>query len=529
MALIIILVIVVLLALIVIGKYNSFIQLKNQGEEAYAQIDTHLKQRYDLIPNLVETVKGYAKHEQSTLTAVIEARNKAMSAQGVEAKDQADKAFEGTLKSLFALSEAYPELKANTNFTQLQNQLSKLESEILQARKYYNGVVKTFNNAIMTFPSNIIAGMFGFKTLAMFEVAESLRRTKVVKHKEAHNNKKRVVLAFAHNAGDRAETVLFRLFRGTGLKGLRGIEAVSQRNGFKIIRPLLSCSRPEIEAYMISSGGNWVEDKTNAEDEYSRNKIRHHILGFATDNINKKSVENICRAAEDATDAYDYISRQAQKAYESIVELREAHKTINISKFKQLDPFLQKQVLLLFFEEHTQARKDLTKDHFEVVLGLLWTSGNKKYNLPYGLTAVKEYDSFYLDTKRDSKELSDSNYHTGKLDYTIQQIVLDYTKDMEIPISTYTKWLDYDKIHSRVEIRNRRAGDYICINDAGNRMSLKKYFINEKIPASMRPRIVVVADGSHVLWVVGYRISADVKISGDTKRVLALSAIQNQN
>lgn len=364
---------------------------------------------------------------------------------------------------------------------------------------------------------------------AMFEVAESLRRTKVVKHKEAHNNKKRVVLAFAHNAGDRAETVLFRLFRGTGLKGLRGIEAVSQRNGFKIIRPLLSCSRPEIEAYMISSGGNWVEDKTNAEDEYSRNKIRHHILGFATDNINKKSVENICRAAEDATDAYDYISRQAQKAYESIVELREAHKTINISKFKQLDPFLQKQVLLLFFEEHTQARKDLTKDHFEVVLGLLWTSGNKKYNLPYGLTAVKEYDSFYLDTKRDSKELSDSNYHTGKLDYTIQQIVLDYTKDMEIPISTYTKWLDYDKIHSRVEIRNRRAGDYICINDAGNRMSLKKYFINEKIPASMRPRIVVVADGSHVLWVVGYRISADVKISGDTKRVLALSAIQNQN
>jgi len=178
LALIIVLVIVVLLALIVVGKYNNFVQLKNQGEEAYAQIDTHLKQRYDLVPNLVETVKGYAKHEQGTLTAVIEARNMAMSAHGVEEKDKADKAFEGTLKSLFALSEAYPELKANTNFTQLQNQLTKLEGEILQARKYYNAVVKTFNNAIMTFPSNIIAGMFGekFKKMSYLEVAEEERK-----------------------------------------------------------------------------------------------------------------------------------------------------------------------------------------------------------------------------------------------------------------------------------------------------------------------------------------------------------------
>ena len=175
---IIIAVVVVLLVLLVASTYNACVRLKNQGEEAYAQIDAHLKQRYDLIPNLVETVKGYAKHEQGTLTAVIEARNKAMSASGVEEKDKADKAFEGTLKSLFALSEAYPDLKANTNFMDLQNQLSKLETEILQARKYYNGVVKTFNTKIETFPTSLIVSLFGgkFKKMAYLEVAEAERQ-----------------------------------------------------------------------------------------------------------------------------------------------------------------------------------------------------------------------------------------------------------------------------------------------------------------------------------------------------------------
>ena len=177
--LIVIIAVVLILVLAIASTYNRFVTLKNQAEEAAAQIDAHLKQRYDLIPNLVETVKGYAKHEQGTLTAVIAARNAAMSASGsVEDKDKADRAFEGTLKSLFALSEAYPELKANQNFQDLQAQLTKLEGEILQARKYYNAVVKTFNTTIERFPNNIIAGLFGgkFNKMAYLEVAEAERQ-----------------------------------------------------------------------------------------------------------------------------------------------------------------------------------------------------------------------------------------------------------------------------------------------------------------------------------------------------------------
>ena len=174
----IVIAVVVIILLLIVSTYNACVRLKNQGEEAYAQIDAHLKQRYDLIPNLVETVKGYAKHEEKTLTAVIEARNKAMSASGVAEKDQADKAFEGTLKSLFALSEAYPELKANENFRDLQNQLTRLETEILQARKYYNGVVKTFNTKIETFPTSLIVGLFGgkFARMTYLEVSEAERQ-----------------------------------------------------------------------------------------------------------------------------------------------------------------------------------------------------------------------------------------------------------------------------------------------------------------------------------------------------------------
>ncbi|MFC2821882.1 MAG: LemA family protein [Spirochaetales bacterium] len=178
MTTIIIVAAVAILVLYVVSVYNKCVKLKNQGEESYAQIDAHLKQRYDLIPNLVETVKGYAKHEEGTLTAVIEARNRAMSASGVSDKDKADKVFEGTLKSLFALSEAYPDLKANTNFMDLQAQLSRLEEQILQVRKYYNGVVKTFNTTIETFPTSLIVKIFGgkFSKMTYLEVAEAERQ-----------------------------------------------------------------------------------------------------------------------------------------------------------------------------------------------------------------------------------------------------------------------------------------------------------------------------------------------------------------
>lgn len=166
---------ILVIGLYVMSNYNGFIKLRNMKDEAFATMDVYLKKRYDLIPNLVETVKGYASHEKDTLEKVIAARNMAASATSVEDKMAGENALTGTLKTLFAVAESYPDLKANQNFMDLQKQLQSLEGEIAQSRKYYNGVVKQYNTKTEIFPSNIIAGIFGFVKAPYFEIEEGER------------------------------------------------------------------------------------------------------------------------------------------------------------------------------------------------------------------------------------------------------------------------------------------------------------------------------------------------------------------
>lgn len=176
---IIIAVIVGVIVVWLIAAYNGFVRANNNCEEAFATMDVYMKKRYDLIPNLVETVKGYAAHESNTLQKVVEARNMAQSASTVEERAQAENILSGTLKSLFAISEAYPDLKANQNFMDLQSQLQRIEDEIANSRKYYNAVVKIFNNKCQMFPSNIIANVFHYTRKPMFEVENEEERRNV--------------------------------------------------------------------------------------------------------------------------------------------------------------------------------------------------------------------------------------------------------------------------------------------------------------------------------------------------------------
>ena len=162
--------IVIIIVLIVIGMYNGFISKVNRTKEAWADIDVQLKRRYDLIPNLVETVKGYASHESGVFQNVTEARSKAMQA-GTADKAQAENQLSGALKSLFAVSEAYPDLKANQNFMELQRELSDTEDKIQAARRFYNTNVQDLNTAIQQFPGNIIAGQFHIQSMNLFELA----------------------------------------------------------------------------------------------------------------------------------------------------------------------------------------------------------------------------------------------------------------------------------------------------------------------------------------------------------------------
>ena len=172
--------IVVLLIIYIIALYNSFVQLNNKVDEAFSTMDVYLKKRWDLIPNIVETVKGYAKHEKETLEKVISLRNSAYENMSDEEKIKANEQLTSGINKIMALAEAYPDLKANENFKDLSNQLTKVEEDIANSRKYYNGVVRIYNDKVKMFPSNIFAGLFGYKAKKMFETDAAERENIIV-------------------------------------------------------------------------------------------------------------------------------------------------------------------------------------------------------------------------------------------------------------------------------------------------------------------------------------------------------------
>ncbi len=172
----IIFIILVILGVSVILSYNGFVKSRNQIEEAFSTMDVYLKKRYEMIPRLVEIVKQYSMHEKETLDRIVQARSMAIKASTVEERGQNENMLSGALKSLFAISEGYPELKANENYLELQTQLADLEDEISQSRKYYNGVVKVMNNKVEIFPSNLFAKLFGFNRYPYFMADEYERQ-----------------------------------------------------------------------------------------------------------------------------------------------------------------------------------------------------------------------------------------------------------------------------------------------------------------------------------------------------------------
>ena len=173
--------VVLVVGLWLISSYNSMVKLRNMVRNSWAQIDVQLKRRFDLVPNLVETVKGYAAHEKEVLEKVTQARSMVQSAQSIEQRQQAENQLANTLRSLFAVAEAYPQLKANDNFRDLQQQLSELEEKIAFARQFFNDTTMKYNTTIQSFPTNLLAGMFGFQALPYFEVDDVQRQAVQVK------------------------------------------------------------------------------------------------------------------------------------------------------------------------------------------------------------------------------------------------------------------------------------------------------------------------------------------------------------
>lgn len=334
-------------------------------------------------------------------------------------------------------------------------------------------------------------------------------------------------IAIAHNLNDNCETILFNLCRGTGIKGLSGIR-VSRDN---IIRPIMCLTRAEIEEYLNRNNIAFRTDSTNLEDDYTRNRLRHHVISYIEENINSNAAVNIVRAGNDLYEIEEYLDMETEKQISKYVIIDEEGCLIK-DEVLQCHSVIQKRIIRSMINLLSGRLKDITRSHVESVLELFERNTGRKVDLPYQIVAKRDYKgvSLAVSSKEDKDSENDFSdaviYKEGKVyfnKYITAIMERDKSFDQNVPELVYTKWIDCDMIKDGLVVRKRQAGDYLSIDNQGNTKKLKDYFINEKIPNDQRDDILLVADGSHIVWVVGHRISSNYKITESTKNVIMLS------
>lgn len=363
-------------------------------------------------------------------------------------------------------------------------------------------------------------------------------------------------IAVAHNLNDCCETMLFHLFRGSGLRGLTGIPPVRGN----IIRPLLCMERWEIEEYLMAVGQTFCRDITNDADDYTRNKIRHHILSYAEE-IAPGCVQRMGGTAEILAQTEDYLGQQTRAAIQQCVSVehlpgelpagdgaRDTRYILDRTAFLAFHPAIQKRILYELTKNLSPGAQDISRTHVEDLCSLFNKEGNPQICLPFGIRGRREYENVILERLPQSGDAGEallwlpSGEPGGKV--TFSRLSSNHLLDMKVlspkdlpcneqnslifPQNQYTKWFDYDKMKKSPMLRTRAKGDYLMIRDSQGELhhkGLKDYMVTEKIPAAFREKIPVLAEDSHVLWLVGYRISEYYKVSENTKRILQVQLI----
>lgn len=386
-------------------------------------------------------------------------------------------------------------------------------------------------------------------------VEECARKVRYEEFGKTASESGKSVIAVAHHKNDQAETVLFRMSRGTGVKG---IGAMRPQND-NVIRPLLCLHRAEIEAYLDAKGIGYCLDETNEDIDYSRNRIRHNVIPELIE-ISPEAVEHIAQLSEDAALVSDFLDREATKAYEDakITEanvvgdrqytIKGARVVLDVERLLSDDKIIRRYVLRMAVEECIMSLKDVTREHVAAIEGILEGAHARSVDLPKGLTVVREQNLLGFCLKKDAGtkgDIAPNAKENTKNDWCVpltpgedvilpdgrrlkSEICEDFDVKM-IPQNLYTKWLDYDKIYPGLCVRYRREGDTICIDQNGSTKSVKDYMINEKIPKSMRGLIPIVATQSKAVWIIGYRISENAKITVNTKRIIKFEIIEGED
>ncbi len=318
-----------------------------------------------------------------------------------------------------------------------------------------------------------------------------------------------VKIAVAHHREDQAETVLWQMIRGSDLRGIGGIRS---RRG-RVIRPLLEVERSQIEQYLTEKNIVWREDATNADTAYTRNRLRQEVFPVLKE-LNAQAVRHVCESAARMQEAEAYLEEQTEKVYHRIVLEQENGKLLIRTQLRDEPPILQRRVLYRALEACAGRSKDLEAKHMAALRELFDHQVGARRMLPYEIDAWRDYTGILL-THRQTTEPAEERLPDG-----ITMEVTDYEPGMEISKKKYTKCFDYDKIEHHVQIRRRQSGDYLTIDADGHRQKLKNYLVNEKIPRQERDALWLLADGSHIMWVIGYRISDYYKVNEHTGRIL---------
>ena len=328
---------------------------------------------------------------------------------------------------------------------------------------------------------------------------------------EAVSQKK---IALAHHKNDQAETVLFQMFRGSGLRGLRGIQPV--RDCY--IRPLLCVTRSQIEEFLTKNEIFYVTDQSNFDTTYARNCIRHEILPIAEREICTGVTEHICASAESVELALQYLDEEAERLFAEYIEPTQSGCRVAIDWLKNQHPYMKQELTYRMYSFCCQKKKDITRQHIQAVLGLLEGQSGKKISLLYQTKAYVDQHHLYLEKECD---IPNSDIKEP-IDPVVEMRIFSYEKDQNVPRGNYTKWFDYDKIRETATLRYRKSGDYFfCTKTA--RKKLQDYMVDEKIPLAMRDRIPLIADGDHIMWIIGYRISEYYKVTDETRQILEIT------
>ena len=336
-------------------------------------------------------------------------------------------------------------------------------------------------------------------------------------------------IATAHNMDDQAETMLHNLFRGSSLNGLCGIKPVRDN----IIRPLLCVSRAEIEEYLSERGIQYCTDESNLTDDYTRNKLRHNVLPYVTDNINAGALRNMFSVSEDLALANDYLTGEIDKAYKETVKAGTGSLEIIKEKYDILHPYIQSAVLYKSFVKLSGALKDVEKKHIRIIADLFDKQVGRSADLPYGIRAERTYDGVslkHVDAGEECPSGSIAMIAPGEYDFNGIKISLELieankisdTKQFNINTDSSTKWFDYDKI-DMLCVRYPDDDDYLIISEKGDKKDLGKFFKDEKVPRQERKSIPVICDGHSVIYIYGMRDGAGARIDSNTNKILKIT------